>query len=74
MKSTTKTYTFFILFTLAVGGLSAFLTKGNMNIYDSIVKPPFAPPSILFPIVWGILYIVMAIGAAAVYTKCAPGL
>lgn len=70
MKSTVKTYIFFIVFTLAVGGLAAFLTKDNMNIYESIVKPPFAPPPIVFPIVWGILYTVMAVGASMVFIKC----
>ena len=70
MKSKIKTYAFFIIFTLAVGGLSALLTMNNMDIYESINKPPFAPPSIVFPIVWGILYVVMAIGAATVYITC----
>ena len=67
MKSTAKIYVFFIAFTLAIGGLAALLTMDNMNIYDSIVKPPFAPPGIVFPIVWGILYTLMAISVAKVY-------
>ncbi len=67
MKNKIKTYAFFIIFTLAVGGLSALLTMGNMDIYDTINKPPFAPPSIVFPIVWGILYVLMAVGASKVY-------
>ncbi len=67
MKSKIKTYAFFIIFTLAVGGLSALFTMGNMDIYDTINKPPFAPPSIVFPIVWGILYVLMAVGASNVY-------
>jgi len=67
MKSKIKTYAFFIILTLAVGGLSALLTMGNMDIYDTINKPPFAPPSIVFPIAWGILYVLMAVGASMVY-------
>ena len=70
MKSNTKTYIFFIVLTLAAGGLAALLTMDNMNIYDSIVKPPFAPPGIIFPIVWGILYTLMGISAAMVYITC----
>ena len=69
MKQKTKTYLFFILFTLAVGGLSALLTMGNMDIYDKITTPPFAPPSIVFPIAWGILYVLMGISASMIYLK-----
>ena len=31
--------------TLAVGGLSALLTAGNMNIYEATKAPPLSPPS-----------------------------
>ena len=30
-------------------------------------KPPLSPPGIVFPIVWGILYALMGIGAARIY-------
>ncbi len=62
-----KAYIISILIALAVGGLSAFLTRGNMNIYDEINIPPLAPPMWLFPVVWGILYILMGISAALVF-------
>ena len=52
-----------------VGVLSAFLTKGNMDIYERIEVPPLAPPSWLFPIAWGILYILMGIGAGMIYKE-----
>ncbi len=64
-----KTYLIAILIPLAVGGLSALLTSSNMMLYGEIVKPPLAPPPILFPIVWTILYILMGIGSARVYLK-----
>lgn len=51
-----------ILIPLAVGGLSAYLTRDTMN-YNQIVKPDFAPPSIVFPIVWTILYVLMGISS-----------
>ncbi len=51
-----------IFIPLAVGGLSAFLTKDSMN-YHQIIKPDFAPPSSVFPIVWTILYILMGISS-----------
>ena len=64
-----KTYLIAILIPLAVGGLSALLTRGNMMLYGEIVQPPLAPPPVLFPIVWTILYILMGIGSARVYLK-----
>jgi len=45
------------------------LTSGNMDIYSDIIQPPLAPPAILFPIVWTVLYILMGIGAAMVYNE-----
>ncbi len=69
MNKKLKAYLTFILVSLAVGGLSAFFTRNNMNIFDTVQKPPLAPPAIAFPIVWTVLYILMGIGAARVYIK-----
>ena len=62
-----KSYAFSILITLGVGGLSALLTRGNMDLYSEINTPPFAPPAILFPIVWSILYVLMGVSAAIIW-------
>lgn len=62
-----RSYFFFIFISLAVGGLSALLTRGNMDLYSQITRPPLSPPAILFPIVWTVLYILMGVGAAMVY-------
>ncbi len=64
-----KPYLISVAIALAVGGLSAFLTRNSMNIYEEVQTPPLSPPSILFPIVWTLLYILMGVGAALVYTK-----
>lgn len=64
-----KPYVISISIALAVGGLAAFLTRNDMDIYKEIVLPPLAPPSILFPIVWSILYVLMGISAAMVYLR-----
>lgn len=64
-----RTYLIAVLIPLAVGGLASLLTSGNMMLYDRIIKPPLAPPTILFPIVWTILYILMGIGSARVHLK-----
>ena len=54
---------------LIVGGLSAILTMGNMEIYSKVETPTLSPPAILFPIVWTILYVLMGISAAIVYNN-----
>ncbi len=72
MKSKIKTYIIGILIPLAVGFLSAYLTRGSMDIYSSITRPPLSPPAILFPIVWTVLYILMGIGSVIIYSSNAP--
>ena len=67
-----KPYIFSILLALTVGGLSALATANNMNIYDKINEPPLSPPGWLFPVVWTILYILMGISAAIVFTSDSP--
>ena len=54
---------------VAVGLLAAFLTKDSMNIYGELNLPPLVPPSILFPIVWSILYLLMGVSSSIVYLK-----
>ncbi|MBQ3065079.1 MAG: tryptophan-rich sensory protein [Clostridia bacterium] len=65
-KKKITVYAISIAIPLAVGGLSAYLTKDNMQIYSTVETPPLSPPSILFPIAWTILYILMGISAATV--------
>lgn len=36
---------------LAIGSLSAFLTKDNIQLFQLINKPTLSPPSWIFPIV-----------------------
>lgn len=69
MKKEIKAYAVSIAAALAVGGISALLTAGNMDIYSEIIKPPLAPPSVIFPIVWTLLYILMGVSAAMVYLQ-----
>ena len=64
-----KPYIISILIALGIGGASALLTLNNMNLYDYIQRPPLSPPSILFPIVWTLLFILMGISAAIIYTN-----
>lgn len=66
-KSKLKAYGIFLVITGAVGGVAALLTNMGMESYRAAEKPPLTPPEIVFPIVWSILYILMAIGAARVW-------
>jgi tryptophan-rich sensory protein len=68
IKKRVWTYVISIAVALGVGGLSALLTMGNMDLYSDLRQPPLAPPAILFPIVWTILYILMGISAAMILT------
>lgn len=68
-KENIKIYAFWILFTEAVGAISGFLTRNGTQIYkETIIKPPLSPPAIVFPIAWVILYALMGIGIARIYT------
>lgn len=61
MKTTVKNV-FKLLLYLLPWFLSNIIFKIDTSFYDSLKKPFFAPPSIVFPIVWTILYILIAIG------------
>lgn len=47
----------------AVSGLSVLLSGDGMDRYPNLVRPPFSPPGIVFPVVWTILFILMAVSA-----------
>ncbi len=59
----------FIIGTELVGALSSLLSGNFSSFYSELVKPPFAPPGMLFPIVWAILYAVMGISAYMIYNS-----
>ena len=59
MKIDFKKLILIIIVTFIIG--SFFAPFVDMNIYKEIIKPKFSPPSIAFPIVWTILYILMSI-------------
>lgn len=53
----------------AIAG-SQFTPSGDTGRwYDSLDKPPFTPPSVVFPIAWTTLYVLMAISAYRVWDK-----
>lgn len=72
-KFNLKRFLISIAIPLIVGGLSAFITSGNMDIYSQIVRPPLSPPSWLFPVAWSILYLLMGISLYLVWNSDADG-
>ena len=73
VKRTRKLLVTCLAVPLAVGGISAFITRGSMSVFGHLKKPPLSPPGWLFPIVWTILFILMGFAsylvAATDYTR-----
>lgn len=69
MQSKIKTFIFFTAIPLLVGIVASLLTRGSMEAFAQLNKPPLSPPGILFPIVWTILYTLMGIASYLVYTS-----
>lgn len=70
LKQNWKTYLISILIAEAVGGLSGWLARDAIKLFNNTVaQPPLSPPQLVFPIVWGILYLLMGFSAARIYLK-----
>ncbi len=53
-----------LLLPLGVGLLGSLIVgRQARDLYLLLVKPPFSPPGVLFPIVWTVLYLLMGISA-----------
>ena len=57
-----------ILLPVVLGGIVGFIISGFMD-YNMLQQPPFAPPAILFPIVWTILYVLMGVSYGILKSK-----
>jgi benzodiazapine receptor len=66
--SKTKIYVKSILIPVFIGGIVGLIISGSID-YNSLQKPFLAPPSILFPIVWTILYILMGVSYGILESK-----
>ncbi len=49
-----------LFFPLLLGSIVGFIINNNID-YNTLTKPPLSPPSILFPIIWSIIYLLMGI-------------
>ena len=57
-----------ILLPVILGGIVGFIISSFID-YNSLQKPPLAPPSILFPIIWTTLYILMGVSYGRLKSK-----
>lgn len=53
----------FMAIPLGVGLIASALTSDAMEAFKDMEKPPLAPPAMLFPIAWTILYILMGLAS-----------
>jgi len=67
-----KTLVFALAIPLGVGGLSALLTRKEMDAFSHLNQPPLSPPTWLFPVVWTILFLLMGLASWLVYRSDAP--
>ena len=51
---------YYLLLPIFLGGLIGFIINKYID-YTILNKPPLAPPKVLFPIMWSIIYILMGI-------------
>ncbi len=63
-----KIYIKSILIPVIIGGIVGLITSKSID-YNSLVKPFLSPPSILFPIVWTVLYILMGVSYGILKNK-----
>lgn len=63
-----KIYAKSILIPVIVGGIVGLIISGSID-YNNLQKPPLSPPSILFPIMWTILYILMGVSYGILKSK-----
>lgn len=69
MEKKLRTFLIAVAIPLLVGSVAGLLTGNSMQVFEGLQQPHFAPPGILFPIVWTILYILMGIASYLIYTS-----
>ena len=63
-----KIYAKSIFIPVVVGLIIGAITSSSME-YNTLIQPALAPPSILFPIVWTILYVLMGVSYGILESK-----
>lgn len=62
-KTKLKTLALNLLVSVGTGIIAGLLSMGAKEYYASLNMPKFAPPAIVFPIIWNILYVLMGISS-----------
>jgi tryptophan-rich sensory protein len=63
-----------IIIVEGTGFLSGFLGMSDSSFYSSLKKPIFSPPGFIFPIVWVILYFLMALAVYRIWMRGQEGI
>ena len=63
LKIRCKALALCIVIPLLTGVVSGLLSRGGMEDFGNVIKPPLSPPGWLFPVVWTILYTMMGIAS-----------
>lgn len=63
-----KTYAVSVLIPVVLGALAGLLISGFMD-YNALKKPVLAPPPLLFPVAWSILYVLMGVAHGILQDK-----
>ncbi|MCJ7689503.1 MAG: tryptophan-rich sensory protein [Clostridiaceae bacterium] len=62
-----------VLIAQGIGLLSGFLSMNSSKSYENFNKPPFSPPGWVFPVVWTVLFFLMAVAAYRIWMKGKSG-
>ena len=67
-------YAVFIFLSLLTGGLATLVSMDGMKAFQNLPQSPLTPPPLVFSLVWSVLYILMGVSAALIYTAPPRGL
>jgi tryptophan-rich sensory protein len=67
-------YVVFIFLSLLTGGLATLVSMNGMKAYRYLPQSSLTPPPVVFSLVWSVLYILMGVSAALIYTAPPRGL
>lgn len=74
MSEKTKNVIKIAVYSVLIILVAAFGSVNSKDYYNSLNLPKGAPPSIVFPIAWGVLYTLMIISASIIEVKAIEGI
>lgn len=69
MQKKTLSFIKIVILTAITALLGTAFSMNSGEVYPALQKPPLAPPGWLFPIVWSILYVCMALAMIFYFRK-----